>query len=460
MLRAYDEDLNAETAEDAESEKLFILSLRTQRSLRLEILMQTIDLKYGSTSFAFDYDESRCEILRGAEHGPSLSDADIGARLDAPIDSQPLEEIVQPGESVLIVVPDATRQTAAGQIVNLVVRRLIANGTMPFDIRIIFATGIHRKVTEDEKAAILTPFILQRIKTLDHDSRDLMQIVSMGTTEGGIEIGLNRALIEHDHVVIVGGISFHYFAGFTGGRKLICPGLASSQSVAATHKLAFDFEQKKRREGVDTGVLDGNAVHEAFVEVVKKRPPSFAISSIVNDRGEATELFCGDWKTSHRAACEAYSSANTIEITEKRDLVIASCGGRPHDINLIQAHKTLDAAARACRDGGTIVLLAECSDGLGRNDFLSWFETENSGTLADRLAEKYQVNGQTAWSLLQKAERFDVRIVTDLDGPSCEKMRMKKMSVEEANAIAKDTSEPSYIIPNGSKISIDLRSNI
>jgi len=239
--------------------------------------MQTIDLKYGNTAFAFDYDESRCKILRGADQGPSLSDADIGARLGSPIDSRPLEEIVRPGESVLIVVPDATRQTAAGQIVNLVVRRLIANGTMPFDIRIIFATGIHRKVTEDEKAAILTPFILQRIKTLDHDARDLMQIVSMGATAGGIEIGLNRALTEHDHVVIVGGISFHYFAGFTGGRKLICPGLASSRTIAATHKLAFDLEQKSRREGVDTGVLDGKGIRGAFSGFVKQARCLFAI---------------------------------------------------------------------------------------------------------------------------------------------------------------------------------------
>ncbi len=419
--------------------------------------MQTIDLKYGSTSFAFGYDESRCEILRGAEHATSLSDADIGERLDSPIDSPPLEEIVRPGESVLIVVPDATRQTAAGQIVNLVVRRLIANGTMPFDIRIIFATGIHRKVTDDEKAAILTPFILQRIKTLDHDPRDLMQLVTMGTTSCGIEIGLNRALVEHDHVVIVGGVSFHYFAGFTGGRKLICPGLASSRTVAATHKLAFDLDRMARREGVDTGLLDGNAVHEAFVGVVEKRPPSFAISSIVNDNGKAAELYCGDWQTSHRAACDAYSSEYTVNIDEKRDLVVASCSGHPHDINLIQAHKTLDAAARACREGGTIILLAECADGFGRSNFLSWFEAEASDALARTLAEKYQVNGQTAWSLLQKTERFDVRIVTSLDSDSCTNMRMKKTSIDDAINMASDSSASTYIIPNGSKLAISSR---
>ena len=97
-----------------------------------------------------------------------------------PIDSKPLEEIINTGETVLIVVPDATRQTASGQIVNLLVRRLIANGTMPFEISIIFATGIHRKVTEDEKRELLTPFIFQRIKTLDHNARDLMQIAGLG----------------------------------------------------------------------------------------------------------------------------------------------------------------------------------------------------------------------------------------------------------------------------------------
>ena len=104
-----------------------------------------------------------------------LTDVEIGERFDNPIDSKPLEEIIKPDESVLFVVPDATRQTACGQIVNLFVRRLIANGTMPFDIRIIFATGIHRKVTEEEKREILTPFIAQRIKMLDHNARDLMQ---------------------------------------------------------------------------------------------------------------------------------------------------------------------------------------------------------------------------------------------------------------------------------------------
>src|ERR1051325_9817917 len=232
--------------------------------------MPVIDLKYGRTPIPFEYDAQRFELLGADNEKPSLSDADLGHKLDAPIDSAPLDEIIEPGQTVLIVVPDATRQTGCGQVVNLVVRRLIANGTAAHDIRIIFATGIHRKVTDAEKAAILTPFIAQRIKTLDHDPRDLAGLVRVGETSGGIPVELNRAVLDHDHVILVGGVTFHYFAGFTGGRKLICPGLASSRTISETQKLAFDCDRKTRRDGVDTGVLDGNVVNEAFMEAVTK----------------------------------------------------------------------------------------------------------------------------------------------------------------------------------------------
>ena len=407
--------------------------------------MPQIDLKYGRTVIPFEYDEERFEVLGQTVQKPGLSDVQIGKRFELPIDSPPLEDIVNPGESVLIVVPDATRQTASGQIVNLVVRRLIAGGTAAHDIRIIFATGIHRKVSEAESSTILTPFITQRIKTLDHDPRDLMQLIRLGETSGGIPIELNRALVEHDHVIIVGGVTFHYFAGFTGGRKLICPGLGSARPISETHKLAFDCNTKSRRDGVDTGLLDGNAVHEAFMEIVAKVNPAFAISTIVNDAGEAVDLYCGNWKTSHRAACEAYADEHTIKIAEKRDLVIVSCGGYPHDINMIQAHKSLEAASRACSDGGTIIFLAECAEGLGRDDFIKWFNAANSNELAARLCEKYQVNGQTAWSLLEKAERFDIQIVTQLEINQTKKMRLTKAAIHGSSG---------YILPNGAKFVI------
>ena len=416
--------------------------------------MPNIKLNYGKSHISFDYDENQFQILGNSGETQALTDAELGAKFDNLFDSKSLEEIVNQDETVLIVVPDATRQTASGQVVNLLVRRLIANGTMPHDIRIIFATGIHRRVTEEEKQTILTQFINQRIKTLNHNPRDLAQLISLGETASGIPIELNRALTEHDRVIIVGGISFHYFAGFTGGRKLICPGLASTRTISETHRLAFDCATKSRRAGVDTGILDGNAVHEAFVEIAAKLPPSFAINTIVNAQGEAVDLLCGDWIKAHRAACESYASEHTIEITEKRDLVIASCGGSPHDINLIQAHKALDTASRACSDGGTIVLLAECGEGSGRKDFLSWFEAENSGALAEKLCESYQVNGQTAWNLLRIAEKFDVEIITSLDESETRLMRLQKARSLDEILLRIDNNKKGYILPFGAKFSI------
>ncbi len=412
--------------------------------------MSEIKLKYGQGSIAFEYDEDRLDIVGAPVSHSALTDAGLNEKLDQPIASPVFEDLIAPGESVLIVVPDATRAVGSDQVVNLVVRRLIANGTAPHDIRIIFATGIHRKVSNAEKDRLLTPFITQRIKTLDHDPRDLMQLTRRGETADGIPIELNRALAEHDRVIIVGGVTFHYFAGFTGGRKLICPGLASARTISASHKLAFDCERLDRRMGVGTGLLDGNAVHEAFVDAASKSPPVFSINTIVNDRGEATDVFCGDWIAAHRAACDRYAERYTVRIEEKRELVVVSCGGYPYDLNMIQAHKALEAAARVCTPGGTIILLAECADGLGRDDFLTWFDAEDSFALAGQLCQKYRVNGQTAWSLLRKAEQFDLRIVTELDNEATEKMRLNRIEIRDLTSLI--ANRKGYVIPQGAKV--------
>lgn len=411
--------------------------------------MPKINLKYGKSEIPFEYDEKQFEVLGNLKSQIPLSDVEIGEKLENPIDSETIEEIVNPNETVLIVVPDATRNVACGQVINLLVRRLIANGTMPYEINAIFATGIHRDVTEKEKQEILTPFIAQRIKTFNHNSRDLMQFLRLGKTSKGIPIELNRKLNEYDHTILVGGINFHYFAGFTGGRKLICPGIASSRTISGSHKLAFDCETLDRRKGVGVGELKGNPVHEAFIEVVEKISPAFAINTFVDDAGRLTDLICGDWKTSHEKACEIYAENHTIKIKEKRDLVIVSCGGFPHDLNFIQAHKALEMASHACNDGGTIYFLAECPNGLGKEGFINWFEAENSQELAENLCKKYQVNGQTAWSLLKKAEKFNIKIITNLVQEITDKMRLQKVP-----NLSEIENKSGYILPFGAKFKI------
>src|SRR5207237_1046872 len=230
--------------------------------------MLTIQLGYGQSSIDFEYDPARFDVIAPkANESHQLADNEINAALDAPVDSPPLEELITADDTVLIVTSDATRATGSAQIINLLVRRLIQNGTAPGDIAIIFATGIHRAVRPAEKTQLLTSFIAQRIRTLDHDAQDSRQLIQIGTMERGTLIEINRALKTFSKVIITGAVGFHYFAGFTGGRKSICPGLASATTIEATHMLALDFERGGRRQGVGAGLLGGNAVSEACERV-------------------------------------------------------------------------------------------------------------------------------------------------------------------------------------------------
>lgn len=411
-----------------------------------------IELPYGRNSITFDWDADRFSLIAAASPPDKpLTDFAVGAALDSPIASPPLDEIIDSSDSVLIVVSDATRPTASGQIVNILTRRLVQIGVLPAQMAVIFATGIHRPVTEQEQLELLSPFIVQRLQILQHDAYDPAKLTSFGAPDSEIE--LSRALREYSRIILTGGINFHYFAGFTGGRKSVCPGLASAKTIAASHMHALDFATGGRRQGVGTGLLDGNAVHEECERVTSLVSPAFGINTIVDQQKRAVKLFCGDWRLAHRAACDYYLDHNSVSIAAKRDVVVVSCGGFPYDINMIQAHKALDMASYACRDGGTIVLLAECSDGLGRPDFLKWFEAANSRALATRLRTEYEVNGQTAWALLAKAERYRVCLLSQLPDEQVTKMRMVPVrSVAEAFDQMDGESGEGFIMPRGAAV--------
>jgi len=411
-----------------------------------------IELAYGRGFSELNFDPERFSVLTNAnENDSALSDFEVGTAFDAPIASPPPDEIVSSDNSVLIVVSDATRATASAQVVNLLVRRLVQAGVSPARMAIIFATGIHRPVTEKERIELLSPFIVQLLRILQHDAYDRSKLTSLGTTDSGVTVEVNSALREFSHVFVTGGVTFHYFAGFTGGRKSICPGLASAKTIEATHMLALDFETGGRRRGVQTGRLEGNAVHEECERVAATVAPAFSINTIVNEKKSAMKVFSGDWRLAHRAACNFYLARCSVGIPAKREIVVVSCGGFPHDINLIQAHKALDMAALACEDGGTIVLLAECSDGLGRPDFLKWFEESNSRALAARLVDGYEVNGQTAWALLTKAERYRVCLVSQLPAQDVRRMRMIPVRTI-AEALDAAGNGEGFILPRGAAV--------
>ena len=180
--------------------------------------------------------------------------------------------------------------------------------------------------------------------------------------------------------------------------------------------------------------------------------PRFSINTVVDDRGRTVRIHAGEWRAAHRAGCAEYLSNHSMRIDRKREIVVVSCGGYPYDINLIQAHKALDMAAHACVDGGTIILLAECPDGLGQPTFMKWFEEKDSRALEARLLKDYEVNGQTAWSLLAKAERYRIHLISKLEDDEVRRMRMiPARSLTEVPGIGDGKTE-GYIMPRGAAI--------
>jgi nickel-dependent lactate racemase len=179
--------------------------------------------------------------------------------------------------------------------------------------------------------------------------------------------------------------------------------------------------------------------------------PRFSINSIVDERGRAIRVYAGNWRAAHQVGCHDYLTTHSVAINEKREVVIVSCGGLPYDLNLIQAHKALDMAAHACSDGGTIVLLAECRDGLGQPTFLKWFEGGSSEALEKRLHDAYEVNGQTAWSLLTKSERYHVVLVSELPDDQVRQMQMTpaRTLTDALDEIGAESQ--GYIMPHGAR---------
>jgi len=160
--------------------------------------------------------------------------------------------------------------------------------------------------------------------------------MQVGVTVSGAPVELNRALVritrgsgwagtaDFSKVILTGAVGFHYFAGFTGGRKAICPGLASAQTIETTHMLAMDFEQGGRRAGVGAGLLQGNAVSAECERISAMIDPAFIVNTIVNERGEPEQVFAGHWRAAHQRACESYAADHSGTVNEKRAIVIVS----------------------------------------------------------------------------------------------------------------------------------------
>ncbi|MEW6736744.1 MAG: nickel-dependent lactate racemase [Acidobacteriota bacterium] len=409
----------------------------------------SIALGYGRDYLPFHFDPERFSVLVPNNlMSERLTDAEIDQGFTNPIDSSSFEEIFHSKDQVLIVVPDATRAAGTARIVPLIVSKLNQIGIKDENISILIGGGIHRLPTRQEISNIVGDTIAERLSVYPHDARDPAATVYLGETSKGTPVEINRRLTQTDHVIITGAISFHYCAGFSGGRKIILPGCASERSVQSHHLLAFDRDRLYRRAGVATRRLEGNPVHENILEAAAMLNPAFLVNTVINNNNEVAALFAGHWRNAHLKGCHAYDASHTIAVKNRRPLVIVSCAGLPRDVNLIQAHKAIEHASGIVAEGGTMILLAECSQGLGYDRLLDWFLPGGAQATAMRLAENYHVNGQSAWELRNKAERFRIILISSLPEDLVCQLGIEPYRSLEA-AISQVTADSGYILPNG-----------
>jgi len=419
-----------------------------------------MELLYGDSSFSI-------ELPEGGEGSVIRSKPTVQASAPEEIVAVALDACgeqfgrVAPGDSVVIVTSDITRYTGSEIYLPILVERLNGAGVPDEQITIVIALGIHRKQTEGEHKKILG-LLHGRIRVLDHDCDDPGKLVMLGVTGNGIEVEVSRTVAEADHVILTGTIGFHYFAGFGGGRKSILPGVASRKSCMASHFAVLNpGEGSGKNPRASTGVLEGNPVHQAMVEACAMVEPLFILNTVLSPEKRILAAFAGDWRAAHEEGCGYYAREFSFAIGARSDLVIVSCGGFPKDINLIQAHKSMEYASHALRDGGVMVLLAECRDGYGNSTFFNWFKNSGLEEFESALRKHYEINGQTAYSLRQKALRFRIILVSRLPREEVSSMGMTPAGdLYEALELAEEMlpgEYSAYIIPEGGTVLPVLR---
>ena len=334
--------------------------------------------------------------------------AAVRTALRNPAGTPPLREIVNPGERVAIVVNDITRLVHSDVFLPVVVDELNLAGIPDRDIFIVFALGIHRRHTPEEQRQIVGEDLARRISLMDHDGFDQNNLSFVGRTTYGNEIWVNRRVREADRVILTGEIIYHLIAGYSGGRKSLVPGVAGAATISFNHK--FILHPRCR-----AGTLDGNPAHEDMLEACGLLKPDFLLNVILNANGELAQVVAGHYDQAHRAGCETANEIHQVAFEHPYDLVIASAGGFPFDIDLRQAHKGMENAARALRAGGTLLYFAECREGAGIRALSEWAERfSSSSEMALALQSHFVVGGHKAYWIVRLGERMQVLLTSEL----------------------------------------------
>ena len=391
-----------------------------------------IKLKYGSGQINLTLpDRQVMGIYRPQEkRGVRNLDKAVRRSLARPIGTKQLRQMVRPSYKIAVVVDDATRSVPSCGLLVPVVDELNEAGVPDKNICVLVATGLHRKMKRDELDMVLGP-LKGRIKIINHDSNKNLRF--LGKTRLGTRIFLNRIFMDADIKILTGDVEFHQFCGYGGGAKSVYPGLADSKSICLSHS-------RMELKGTGPGRVEGNPVRKEIDEAGRMAGVDFIVNVVLNSRKGVVKIFSGDMYEAFLAGTRACDQMYCAEVSSRADVVIASAGGFPKDIELYQAQKAIESARRITKKRGKVILLAECREGHGSELAYRWAkEAKSVDDIIQRLKKKFVMGGHKAYQLARTVKWADVYILSSLKTEVVREFFMHPLSsVDEIYALLRE----------------------
>jgi nickel-dependent lactate racemase len=419
--------------------------------------MGVYELKFGKEKVRVEIrDENLLGVLKSRDvPSASTEDEAVLNALENPIGSPRVCEMIKPKETVCIVTCDLTRSWQRPSVyLPLLVDEIKKGGARDEDIFFLTGTGTHRAHTPDEHRLILGGKLYGRYRIFDHDSR-ASAMTDFGRTSLGTPVRLNKMAADADHVILTGSIVYHFLSGWSGGRKMVLPGISAYETIMANHAMTLNPAPGRGRNMVcRSGNSDGNLIHMDMNEAAAKLAPSFLLNVIMNAEGKIGWAVAGNWLDAHEAGKDIVDSVDSIPIRQLADLVIASACGYPKDINFYQGVKALFNAQDAVRPGGVIVVLASCAEGYGNDEMQMMLRKfKNSSEREVELRSAFTIAKYVGYCAGQAAERFDFHLVTDIDPELLEGTGIKiSRTLDEALrkiSASHGTALKTWLMPHG-----------
>ncbi|MBQ6395693.1 MAG: nickel-dependent lactate racemase, partial [Atopobiaceae bacterium] len=304
-----------------------------------------------------------------------------------PIGAPRLRDTVHPGERIVIISSDVTRPMPTATVLPPVLEELDAAGVSRSDISVVFALGSHREQSDAERERLMGEELFSTIANRDSSRED---IVHLGVTAAGTPIDIDRSVAEADRRICLGNLEYHYFAGYSGGEKAIMPGCSTPEAIQANHRMMLE-------DAASTGIIEGNPVRADLEEAIRVVGVDHIVNVVLDENRRVVHAVAGDAIEAHRAGCAFLDSVYRVPIACEADIVIASQGGSPKDLNLDQTQKALDNAVRAVRQGGIVILVGSCAEGYGNAVFSSWLDDATCpDDLVERVNRAFQLGGHKA----------------------------------------------------------------